>query len=373
MFKNLGRRMLALMLVALLIVPLVGIQVFATTVTVLDGAVSVTDSANTATVSNGVVTVTAKGGLLSQTTNTITIYNDSDVTATLSFEYAASNYSSFSQSAASGTVSVLLNAGESTTMSIKGKRALSSNTATLTLSNFSLVEASASSDVTVEFDSALGSVTVDGTAVSSGYIAEGITMDAGVALAATAGSGVTFYGWIDASTGAVLSTAASFTLKPTSDVAVKPVFVSATTTTPWFKVGGAETKEQSYGFLGWSKSNYYVVSGTGYLFDDLNKAAAAAAAIKAKTAAASAAAAKVAADTAKQAADDAAIKAKTTAQSALVAKQNADAAALAAAEAARKARAAVGAENKALTQEIAKEVAKSYKEIYAGANKPQAK
>ena len=75
----------------------------ATTVTVLDGQVSITDSAGTGSASGGTVTITAKGGLFSQTTNTITICNETDSTATLSFDYNASNYKSFSESSASGT------------------------------------------------------------------------------------------------------------------------------------------------------------------------------------------------------------------------------------------------------------------------------
>ena len=47
-----------------------------TTVSVLDGQLSITDSANSNTVSNGVVTITAKGSLLSAKTNNITITNE---------------------------------------------------------------------------------------------------------------------------------------------------------------------------------------------------------------------------------------------------------------------------------------------------------
>ena len=46
---------------------------YATTVTVLDGKVSVADSANRNTLSGGTVTITAKGSLFSKATNNITI------------------------------------------------------------------------------------------------------------------------------------------------------------------------------------------------------------------------------------------------------------------------------------------------------------
>ena len=51
------------------------VTAFATEVTVLNGQVSLTDTANTITNSNGTVTATAKGSLLSKKANTITIKN----------------------------------------------------------------------------------------------------------------------------------------------------------------------------------------------------------------------------------------------------------------------------------------------------------
>ena len=54
-----------------------GIALF-TTVSVLDGKISVTDSANSNSVSGGTVTITAKGGLFSKKTNNITVTNNTD-------------------------------------------------------------------------------------------------------------------------------------------------------------------------------------------------------------------------------------------------------------------------------------------------------
>ena len=65
-----------------------------TTVDVLDGKVSVTDTANSNKVSGGTVTITAKGSLFSKKTNNITITNDSGAKAKLSFDYSASSASS---------------------------------------------------------------------------------------------------------------------------------------------------------------------------------------------------------------------------------------------------------------------------------------
>ena len=57
----------------------------ATTVSVLNGQVSITDSATNMSESGGTVTANAKGGPFSQTTNTITITNKSGAKAELKF------------------------------------------------------------------------------------------------------------------------------------------------------------------------------------------------------------------------------------------------------------------------------------------------
>lgn len=76
------------------------ISFFAATVSLLDSQITITDTANSMSESSGTVTITASGGLFSQTTNNITITNSAATTATLSFDYSASNYKSFSQSSA---------------------------------------------------------------------------------------------------------------------------------------------------------------------------------------------------------------------------------------------------------------------------------
>ena len=117
---KLCKRILPMFLSALLIFTAMPAVVFAATmVTPIEG-VTVTDSVGNGTLSNGVVTIQAKGGYLSQTTNTITIANNSGTTKKLSFSYSASNYSSFSESAASGTISETLAAGGTVIITIKG-------------------------------------------------------------------------------------------------------------------------------------------------------------------------------------------------------------------------------------------------------------
>ena len=207
------------------------IALWATTVNPLDKKVSVTDSVGTGKLSNGTVTITATGGSLSKTTNSITITNESDKAATVSFGYSVSNADSHTFPTDSGTISQLLDPGASLSYSITSKRF--KGVVTLTLSNFGYVEAAASSNVTIEFDSSLGSVTAAGNAVNSGDIVEA-SLAEGLALVATA-SNSTFLGWVDAS-GYILSTSASHTLLPGSDMTVKAAFV-ASTGEAWFQVG----------------------------------------------------------------------------------------------------------------------------------------
>ena len=171
-----------------------------TTVNVLDGQVSVSDSANSNTVSGGIVTIQAKGSLFGKKTNNITITNETDSKAQLSFDYTADKANSFkiagATAAASGTYSVLLDAGAALSITLVSNSGFSNTTATLKLSNFSLVAAKAESAVTFDFDGDAGSVTVDGTAVVSGD-AVNISLADGAELVATAKSGAAFLGWIE--------------------------------------------------------------------------------------------------------------------------------------------------------------------------------
>ena len=61
----------AILLVLILTMSAMVTQVFATTVTVLDGQVSISDSANSNTVSGGTVTIKASGSLFGKKTNNI--------------------------------------------------------------------------------------------------------------------------------------------------------------------------------------------------------------------------------------------------------------------------------------------------------------
>ncbi len=255
-----------------------------TTVEVLDGKVSVTDSANSNKVSGGTVTITAKGGLLSKKTNNITITNETDSTASLSFEYTADKANSFkiagATAPASGSYTAVLEPGASVAITLVSNSGFSNTTATLTMKNFSLVVASTSSNVTFDYDANNGSVTVNGTAVEAGSTQE-VSLSEGATLVATAKSGSTFLGWVDASTGAILSQNATYTITPAADVTVKAVFIGSNSA-PYFYLGAAAAKTQSTGLLGLSKLTYYQVSAT-HIFSDLNAAANAAISSNSKT------------------------------------------------------------------------------------------
>ena len=236
------------------------------------GNVTISDSANSISDSNGTVTITAKGSLFSKKTNTVTITNNLGGKAKLSFDYSTSSANSFkiagASANASGSYNVVLEAGASLSIELQSKSGLSGTTATLKISNISLVEVKENSNVTFEFDSALGSVTAGGTAVESGAV-QSVSGTTGVELKATA-NGSTFLGWVDDAEGKILSTKDTYTLVPAQDMTVKAAFAKDSGT-PWFGVGSASAKTQSTGLLGLGKLTYYEV-GNSYLFDDLNEA-----------------------------------------------------------------------------------------------------
>jgi len=267
--RNTGKLLALVMAVSLLM----SITASATTVNVLDGQVSIADSANSNTESNGTVTIKATGSLTSKKTNNITITNQTENKAALSFDYTVTSANSFkianATAATSGSYSVVMEAGGSLSITLVSNSGLSNRTATLKLSNFSFVVAKDSSNITFEYDSTYGSVTVDGSAVSNEGVVE-IPL-AGAALVATTANGGKFLGWVDDSS-KILSTNASYTLTPASDMTVKAVFVGANSA-PHFGVGAAAQKSESVGLLGMSKLNYYIVS-LSYIFDNLSEATA---------------------------------------------------------------------------------------------------
>ncbi len=235
MNKNIFQRVIAFIITLALVISFVPfspisvtapIKASATTVTAIEG-VEVTDSANTAKVSNGTVTTTVKGSLISKKTNTVTITNTSGKTAELSFDYTVSKANSFTiggESAdASGTYTTTLGAGATVVFSITSNSGLSNLTATLTLSNFSLIAAADSAKVTINYDSSLGSVSIDGTEISSGEAKDVKTT--GASIVATPKSGASFYAWVNVDAdNSIISQKASYTLVVSKDTTVEAVF-----------------------------------------------------------------------------------------------------------------------------------------------------
>ena len=248
-----------------------------TVVDVLDGQISISDSANTGKVSGSTYTATAKGSLFSKKTNNITITNNTDSQVQLSFAYSADKASSLkiadSAVAASGNYSVMLASKGTLSITLVSNSGLSNTTATLNLSNFSCTVAKEASNVTVNYDDTLGTVTAGEATVAAGSTQE-VSLADGIVLTAAANGDAKFLGWINDADNSILSSAASFTLKPADDMTVRAVFAQ-NGGKAWFAVGTAASKTQSSGLLGLSKLTYYQVGATG-LYDDLNAAAAAA-------------------------------------------------------------------------------------------------
>lgn len=215
--------------------------------------------------SNGAITVTAKGSAgfigigASAKTATITIYNDSENSATVSFDWTATSVNQLvidgtTYTGTSGSVSKLLNATNSFTITITTAKNGTENK--LKMSNFNITVAQDYSDVTIIFDSSLGSVTAGGEAVTiSGAAKENINATEGISLVATPKSGVTFLGWINEESGEILEggTVNSFTYKPTKDVEIRPIFVNAASN-GWYLSGGDHLFENLNRAIGWAES-----------------------------------------------------------------------------------------------------------------------
>ena len=147
-----------------------------------------------------------------------------------------------------------------------------SNTMTFAMSNFKAEETRDAYDVTFEYDSTLGTVKAGDTVIASGD-KTAVSKD-GTQLTATAASGAAFLGWVSGEDHAIISTAATYTIKGTKEETVKAAFVK-NGGKPWFMLGNIESKTES-GFLGMSETTTHTVPQGSHLFDDLNAAASAA-------------------------------------------------------------------------------------------------
>jgi len=245
--------------------------------------VGVTD-ATSDTMSDGKVTVSVTGAAGSGCGGgtakeaKITIYNEGTGPANVSFDWARTESSTSAtgsvsiggevQGTAEGSVSFVLDAGAYIELSVSSPAG--NSTTTLTLSNFVYEALASEYNVTFVYDAARGSVTVGGETVASGDV-KTVPL-AGVEVAVTPASGVTFLGWID-NENKLLSRDTTFTLKPTAEITVQPVFLTASDGI-WWMIGTTASATYKDGGLG-TTATYYTVSGT-HLYDNLDAATAAA-------------------------------------------------------------------------------------------------
>ena len=217
------------------------------TYTPVTGVTVAVSGATNTTNSNGTVTVTAKGskGILgmgaSAKTATIQISNDSGAKAKVSFDWTSTNAKSLTidgtvySGSTSGSFEKVMDADEKITITLTTDKNNTENK--VVMKNFAIAAVQESSKVTFQYDSEFGSITVAGSAMTSGANMD--VPSAGVELKATAKNGAIFVGWIDANTHALLSKNATFTLEPANDMTVKAVF----TKNACFLVNGGELYE----------------------------------------------------------------------------------------------------------------------------------
>lgn len=228
------------------------VNIYTDITTILNGQITISDTANkgSATNSTTYTTGTDSGTLLSKKANNITITNNTGKSIILSFRYAASNYNSFTIAGVTPSASpytVNLDAGGTLAIYLQSNSGWSAGAASLTLDGFSITDVSAAYDVTFEYSSAMGSITVGGIERTSGYVAEDVSASTGIALTATV-TNSSFLGWVNEDTHERLSTSASYTFKPSADCTVRAAFATA------------------------SSDAWFLVDNT-YLTDDLNTAA----------------------------------------------------------------------------------------------------
>ena len=210
MIKKIFKKVLPILLSFMLAASVTPIHTFAaTTLYALDGAISITDTNDTISVSGTTATLESTSSRTAAKTNTITIRNETENRAKLSFDATVSNvsYGSISidgvaVSKNTAGMSYVLEAGKSIEIIIvANKYLLGGRTVTLTLNSLALEAVAGAYNVTVNYDSALGTVTSGDLTFGSGDT-QSLSM---VDFKATAKSGVTFLGWVNEDTNMLVS------------------------------------------------------------------------------------------------------------------------------------------------------------------------
>ena len=239
--NNFGKKMkgtLCLLLVfafAFQIVPPVFAADMAQSVSLLDGLITITDKEETAVLlQEGEVTTTVTGFTSSAWDNTITITSNADYEAELKFSYIIENASSYEGfTSTSGVYTAIIKAGSEIKFNIV---AAAKQTAKLTLFDFSLTEVSDSVNLTVKYDSALGSVTNGDATVAPDSFMQ-IAGGSSVTLTATPTQGYVFAGWVNAVTDELISSNASHTFTLAQDTTIMVIFARSEDPAQ-FSVGG---------------------------------------------------------------------------------------------------------------------------------------
>ena len=209
-----------------------------TTITSISG-VSITGDSGAMTVSGANVTFSFTGGLLSATTKTFTIQNTTGSKATVSFTVNYTTGTSLTidgTSYSTGTKAFSKELDVDGTITVKLSYKGITSKCKLVLENISAAAAVDSSNITIAYDSAYGSVTAGGNAVAAGDV---VTITDSIALVAAPASGATFLGWVDAS-GKILGNETTYTATSTGDQTIQAVFVGANSPA-WFS---------NYGYMG---------------------------------------------------------------------------------------------------------------------------
>ena len=249
MIKRITKRFLSLLLATVMVlalVPVITVPAHAATSGTVTGladeniGLSFSGDADNAWGASGTTitgTVVSVGGTCSDTSynSTLTIKNNKDTKATLSFNYAVEQNSGTikvngTAVTANGSFSKELAAGETITVYIKS----GSTTATkITMTNVALVSDVTATTTFVPAEN--GTYTVDGKTVTEEYSNTQSSMTA-YQVVATPAEGYQFLGWYNLTTGKCIATAASTALNVESNCTITAKFASKTVAL--FETGG---------------------------------------------------------------------------------------------------------------------------------------
>ena len=249
MIKRITKRFLSLLLATVMVlalVPVITVPAHAATSGPVTGladeniGLSFSGDANDAWGASGTTitgTVVSAGGTCSDTSynSTLTIKNNKDTKATLSFNYAVEQNSGTikvngTAVTTNGSFSKELAAGETITVYIKS----GSTTATkITMTNVALVSDVTATTTFVPAEN--GTYTVDGKTVTEEYSNTQSSMTA-YQVVATPAEGYQFLGWYNLTTGKCIATAASTALNVESNCTITAKFASKTVAL--FETGG---------------------------------------------------------------------------------------------------------------------------------------